>query len=592
MARSSERQRRREALGVRLALDQITAALVREFLEDSGMPSAGDAEDFERFSTFAIVSPQIDAAIDYQNVMTGSGGDTGVDSIAIIVNGELVTDADLIDGLAGSGTTLDVHYIFVQTETATSFSTSKVGQIAFGVKDFFADSPSLTRNDVVSAAAEVSEKILKNARLFRNGNPSCSIYYVTAGRWTEDHDLRVRVDAARADVDELNLFSRVHFTPLDARDMQRRYQRLRTGAEREFTFQNRIALPEIHRVAESHLGYIAAKDLLGVLADDDGNLMSTVFYENVRDFQGESNPVNAEIANTLDSDIRGQFPLLNNGVTIIAKSVRQTGTRFVIQDFQVVNGCQTCNVLWSKRSTLDESVQVPLRLISTDDEDVIVAIIRATNRQTEVKEEQFFATSDYLKQLEMYFESAPADRRLYLERRSKQHAQSPVERTRVVPFNSLIRSFASVVLNDPHRATRNYKQVLERIPVDILNPMHRPSLYLASASALYRLEFLFRNGVIDRRFSSAKYHMLLASRLIAAGKLPPQLNGKAADTWATKLIDVYWDPVKAEEVFQKAAADIDSLAGGDLSRDKIRTLPFTEQVLAHYGATAKSGDTS
>jgi hypothetical protein len=184
----------------------------------------------------------------------------------------------------------------------------------------------------------------------------------------------------------------------------------------------------------------------------------------------------------------------------------------------------------------------------------------------------------------MFFESSPVERRLYLERRSKQHANSPIERTRIVPFNSLVRSFASVVLNDPHRATRNYKQVLDRIPRDILNPDHKPSIYLASASALYRLEFLFRNGVLDRRFSPAKYHLLLASRLIAAPSLPAHLNSKAADTWAGKLLDKYWDAAESEKIFKQAAKDIDSLAGGDLTRDKIRTLPFTEQVLAHYGS--------
>lgn len=571
-----------------VALDQITKALVEEFLGEAGMPSAGVAQDFERFSAYVVVSPHIDAAIDYGNIMAGSGGDTGLDAIAIVVNGELITDPDEIDVLTVSGSTLDVHYIFVQTETATSFSTSKVGQIAYGVKDFFSDDPSLARNEVVTAAAEISKKVLSNARLFRNGNPTCSVYYVTAGRWTGDHDLSARVDSAEIDIDELNLFSKVLFAPLDARTIQRRYQSLRTGAEREFTFPDRIALPEISRISEAHLGYIPATELLAILTDEDGMLATTVFYENVRDFQGERNPVNAEMAETLTGGRHSQFPLMNNGVTIIAKSVRQTGTRFVIQDFQVVNGCQTCNVLWSQQEQLDSSVLVPLRLISTDDEDVIVDIIRATNRQTEVKEEQFFATSDYLKHLEMYFDSTPLDRRLYLERRSKQHANSAVERTRIVPFNSLVRSFASLVLNEPHRATRNYKQVLERIPNEILNPSHKPSLYLASASSLYRLEFLFRNGALDRRFSPAKYHLLLATRLLVNPIMPAHLNSAEADTWAKELIAAYWDPSQAEELFMKAASDIDALAGGDLSRDRIRTLPFTEQVLSHYlpGGTA------
>jgi len=568
--------------GGTLALDQITRALIDEFLEQAGMPLINPATDFERFVAHVVISPQIESAIDYQYVMTGSGGDTGLDSIAIVVNGALVTDPDDIDELASSGTTLDVHYIFIQTESESAFSTSKIGQITYGVKDFFADQPKLTRNDVVQQNAELSQKIIGNARLFRNGNPSCTVYYATAGRWTEDNDLVARAESAEREIDELNLFSRVQFVPLDARSLQRRYQALKTGSEREFTFQNRIALPDIESVSESHLGYLVAKDLLALLADDDGNLANSVFYENVRDYQGGNNPVNAEIAATLSGSRRSQFPLMNNGITIIAKSVRQIGTRFVIHDYQVVNGCQTCNVLWAKKDELDDSVLVPLRLISTEDEDVIVDIIRATNRQTEIKEEQFHATSDYMKQLETYFETAPAGRRLHLERRSKQYANSAVERTRVVPFNNLVRSFASVVLNEPHRATRNYKQVLERIPADILNPDHKPSVYLAAASSLYRLEFLFRNGVLDRKFSPAKYHLLLATRLLIAPNKPAQLNGREAETWANQLIDVYWDQPSAEALFKQAAKDIEGLARGDLSRDKIRTAPFTDAVTSFY----------
>ena len=565
-----------------MALDQITQALVDEFLEQAGMRPIDAPSDFERFVTHVVVSPQIESAVDYQHVLTGSGNDTGLDSISIIVNGVLITDPDEIDELASTGTTLDVHYVFIQTEIATSFATSKIGQIAFGVKDFFSAAPSLTRNAVVQQSSDISQKVISSARLFRNDNPTCTVYYATAGRWTDDNDLVARVRAAERDFDELNLFSRVQFVPLDARSIQRRYQGLKTGAEREFIFQNRIALPDIEAVAESHLGYLPALDVLALLGDDDGNLATSVFYENVRDFQGERNPVNAEIARTLQDARRSQFPLMNNGITIIAKSVRQTGTKFVIHNYQVVNGCQTCNVLWANMDALDESVLVPLRLISTVDEDVIIDIIRATNRQTEVKEEQFYATSDYMKQLESFFETAPPAQRLFLERRSKQHANSAVERTRVVPFNHLIRSFASIVLIEPHRATRNYRQVLERIPDDILNPNHKPSVYLASASSLYRLEFLFRNGVLDRRFSPAKYHLLLATRLLIAPDKPAYLNGREAERWASKLIDAYWDQTQSEELFKQAAADIDTLSGGDLSRDKIRTAPFTDQVMSFY----------
>ncbi|WP_300388183.1 hypothetical protein [uncultured Nocardioides sp.] len=187
-----------------MALDQITNALVEEFLEESGTSPGGIATDFERFCAHVLVSPQIDAPIDYENVMTGDGGDTGLDTVALVINGELVTDTDEIDALAAAGTTLDASYIFIQSKTATSFSTAAVGQIAYGVTDFFSDQPTLQRNDVVEAAAEVSRRTIASARLFRNGNPTCTVYYVTAGRWADDNDVRARIDAARSDIDNLN----------------------------------------------------------------------------------------------------------------------------------------------------------------------------------------------------------------------------------------------------------------------------------------------------------------------------------------------------------------------------------------------------
>jgi hypothetical protein len=73
---------------------------------------------------------------------------------------------------------------------------------------------------------------------------------------------------------------------------------------------------------------------------------------------------------------------------------------------------------------IDGSVMIPLRLIATQDEEVINSIIRATNRQTQVKEEQFVALTEFPKQLEAFFSTHPEGRRLYYERRSRQYDKS------------------------------------------------------------------------------------------------------------------------------------------------------------------------
>jgi hypothetical protein len=92
--------------------------------------------------------------------------------------------------------------------------------------------------------------------------------------------------------------------------------------------------------------------------------------------------------------------------------VRPTGNRFYIEDFQVVNGCQASHVLADSRDQIDDSVMIPLRLIGTQDEDVIGSIVHATNRQTEVKSEQFFAVTDFAKKLELFFQSFTNGKRL------------------------------------------------------------------------------------------------------------------------------------------------------------------------------------
>lgn len=568
--------------GNTLALDLITRALVAEFLSDADIKSTSESQDFEKFSTHIFVSPLIEGAPDYQVTSTASGNDTGLDTIAIVVNGELITEVEEIDLLVDANKTLDVQYVFAQTEIATSFSTSKIGQISYGVRDFFAAKPTLSRNESVTNVAEISQKIMKNARLFRSGNPTCTVYYNTGGRLQSDSDLEARRKAAQNEIDELSLFSQTAFTLVDARGAQARYRNLKNGIEREIEFRDRVPLPDIEGVAEAHLGFVAAPDIVRLLSGEDGELLSSIFYENVRDFQGLENAVNSEIAETLSTDRRSRFPLMNNGVTIIAKSVQQTGVRFVLHDFQIVNGCQTSNVIWRKRKELDPTVAVPLRLIATQNEDVIRDVIRATNRQTEVKSEQFLASTEYLKQVELFFASQPASRLLYLERRSKQFANAAVERTRVIPFNTLVRSFASTVLGEPHRVTKNYKQLLSRIPEEILSDEHKPALYFTAASSSYRLDYLFRNGILDRRFTPAKFHLLLASRLLAAPTLPKFLNSKEADKWSADLTAKYWDSTESEAIFSSAAQIIEKLAEGDLSRDRIRTLPFTEALLRHF----------
>ena len=141
---------------------------------------------------------------------------------------------------------------------------------------------------------------------------------------------------------------------------------------REFQFAQRTLLPEIAGVNEAYIGFVPLTEFLAIVRDDAGELLSSIFYENVRDWQESTAPVNDEIRETVTSNHADRFVVMNNGITMIARELRTVRRdRFQIEDFQIVNGCQTTHVLFDQQVEAAANIHVPLRLIATHDEDVI-----------------------------------------------------------------------------------------------------------------------------------------------------------------------------------------------------------------------------
>lgn len=560
-------------------MDRITSALMAEFSGENQLDQLPEETRFEHFAAYLATSRHLADTFDTADLVTGAGGDTGIDAVAVLVNGSLVTDSELVTELAETNGYLDVTFVFVQAERSAAFDGAKIGTFGFGVNDFFRDPPQLPRNDAVREAASIMSAIYALSPKFTRGNPACRLYYVTTGRWVNDANLVARQQVVVDDLRGTRLFRDVEFSDLDADAIQRLYNQTKNAISRDITFTARTALPEIPGVAEAYIGLLPASEFLSLLRDETGILVKSIFYENVRDWQ-DYNPVNAEIRGTLESvQQRPRFALMNNGVTIIAKTLRATGNRFHLEDYQIVNGCQTSHVLFDQRGQLDDTVLIPLRLIATQDEELIAAIVKATNRQTQVKEEQLLALNDFQKKLEAFFGSFEEARRLYYERRSRQYNTVPgIEKTRVVTLPNLIRAYAALILEEPHRTTRNFRGLLDSVGTSIFAPDHRLEPYYLAASALYRLEYLFRNGEVDARFKAARYHILLATRLLGSPRRPPRPNSNEIAHFCEELLQLLWSPLEASALARRAVDVVNEVAAGNLHRDNIRTQPFTDQV--------------
>ncbi len=300
----------------------------------------------------------------------------------------------------------------------------------------------------------------------------------------------------------------------------------------------------------------------------------------MRDWQ-DYNAVNNEIRQTLQSEHRSRFVLMNNGITIIAKAFRSLRRDHVaIEDYQIVNGCQTSHVLFGERHNVDSSVMIPIRLIATQDEAVINSVIRATNRQTKVGEEQFFALTEFAEQLEAFFQTFPESKRLYYERRSRQYARLRIQNTRIVTHSNLVRAVSSMFLEVPHQTTRSYKAIKDSVGRDIFAKGHKLEPYYTAAFTLYRLEVNFNALRIDPKLKPARFHILLALRLLANPDPLPRLNANHMAAYCDVINSVLWDTAKADDLIARAAWIVEEVAENNFDRDNIRTLPFTEKVVA------------
>jgi hypothetical protein len=561
-------------------MDQITQSLLDEFKKTQSLQMMKDSDAFERLGNFCVLSKELPGTFSIEDVSMGGGNDIAIDGLAIAVNGNLVTSVDEVDDLAEQNKFLDVAFTFIQSKTSSAFSSADVGNFCFGVEDFFSEKPKLPQNDSIKDAIKIKNAIFAKGALFTRGKPLCRLHYVTTGKWQNDANVRARLDAGQQALMDTGLFERVEIFPVDANGLFRAYQATKTQISRDFQFNSKTLLPGIDGVEEAYLGVLPVQEYLQLITDDAGNIIKSIFYDNIRDFQGD-NDVNKDIAATLksatDSD---RFVLLNNGVTLIARALRTVGNRFFIEDYQVVNGCQTSHVLFNERASLGQNVYVPIKVISTKNDAITSAVIKCTNSQTEVRPEQLHAWSDFQKKLEALFIGYPDKKRLYYERRSQQYnSVSGIEKVRITSMQQLIRAFSSMFLDEPHRATRSYARQLQRIGTTIFGPSHQLIPYYASAFAYYKLEYLFRSGQLDPRYKAARYQLLMAVRHIAGGSDMPAMTANKMEDYCDKLLAVLWDDKAALDAFQKACEIIDKVAGGSLDTDLIRTEKFTNDVL-------------
>lgn len=559
-------------------MDRIVQSYIEDFLKSQQISEKDLGKQFEMFASYCAIAQQYTEIFDLNDTLTGAGGDCGIDGIAIIANGTMITSKEEVDDLIELNKGLaDMLFIFIQSKTTAGFSGSEMGTFGAGVLDFFAETPQFVRNNFIQEKSDLINYIFSKAVHFR-AKPSCFLYYVTTGKWVDDQNCVARKNMVIHDLKEIELFQEVQFIPVDVNLIQKYYRNTIDVIETEIDFSQKILLPDIPQINQSYLGYVDYEEYLKLIVGENGEIRKNVFYDNVRDYQGD-NEVNLEIAETVKT-AADKFVLLNNGVTIICKKLTNLRNKFTLTDYQIVNGCQTSHVLYYNKNLVSSSLQIPIKLIETSDEDTVNSIIKATNRQTEVTNEQLIALNEFHRKLEAFYRTFSGIQRLYYERRSKQYNCMPeVEKVRIVSISTQIKSAAAMFFDKPHLASRYYGRLLKSV-VGIFNEEHKTLPYYTCAYLLYKLEYLFRNKMLPAEYRKFRFHILMMIKYdFSKGKVP-ELNANKMETLCEKILQCANNNADLQKEVEKMIVIIDKYITDANDTESTKSALLVEQLRA------------
>lgn len=544
-------------------MNQIIQKLIEDFLKENEIKSESKSKDFEKFCNYSVISNHYKRNFVDNDI---SMGDTqGIDGLATIVNGVLVKTEEEIEDLVSTNGYIEVEFTFIQSKISESFGVSDIGNFFSSVEDFFNPKPKITLTLEIRNSIKLKNKILDNVSKMTKGRPKIKLYYITTGKWNSEITLENRIKQNKDILDTMGIFDDINHKMCGSREIQDLYMRTKRNAICEFTFDKRISLNASDDVQEAYLGAINFTEFKKIIIDEEN--LKDVFYDNVRDFLGENIQVNRGIDESLKKQKFNTFCLLNNGVTIVAEQKTNVGDKFTIENYQVVNGCQTSHVLFNNKNLKGiENVVIPLKLIISKNENLQNEVIIATNSQTAIPKEQLEAFSKFQKELEMYYSSViPEKAKLFYERRQRQYKNIGIPVPKIVNIREQIKTFVAMFLGQPHLSSGYFSKAYKNNESKMFQSDHKFCPYYISSFAMYKLEKLFKDKELNKKYRITRYHLLMIFRILAAKTdTIPLSNSRKMDKYCQKLKEILLDNVKTKKIFTQAITIIDNVSEIDL----------------------------
>jgi len=490
-------------------MDQIVESYLKKFVEKLGINiDLNESKKFEIFSAHNLLNSQIIGDLtrdDLEEISTGQAH--GVDSLLFCVNEKPIYNVDDID----INQKLNVDIYFIQSKTVPHFDCSKVTSFLDVVIDFFTSNPTLNIEEFKDHR-EIYMKLLNEIdRVTLN----LFCYYVTLGEKQDDINTVFSViDNKKNTLDSFKLFNKITIELIDKTTLVTLHKKNIASLSAKIKFANKVSLPVIADVKEAYIGIIPFGEFKKLIMDDEQNKIKGVFDDNIRDFLGLENPINKGIEKTLKDKKFSEFALFNNGITIIADESNVTGEFLFLENYQIVNGCQTSNTLFGLKDIENiDDASIPIKIVITRNTDIRDTIIQTTNSQSIITEEQLFAVTEFQKTLEDYYSSNHHIDKISYERRTNQYMLLNVDRKNIIEIKEQLKSFMAMFFDIPHTVSGHIGKIINKNKEDFFQKDHDPVAYYISGFISSKWEHLQSDNEY-REFNKYRYHIFMGFRYL------------------------------------------------------------------------------
>ena len=532
-----------------------------------------EEEQFEHFINYITIKRDFLDDFNLDDIHTGGGMDNGIDGIAIIINNNLVSDIYLAKDIFTNPKDIYINFVFIQSKTSDSIKSGDMLKFLAGVYNLFKKSDFYNKNYKISEFKKIKDFLYNNSSDFSE-NPKLYLKYVYNGSKDTLEEINNHIKTYEEQFEQLALFSNISIEILDSNNIQTIYKEITLNVKKNIKLEKVVTIPQINSIQEAYIGIIPLSEFVNLVCDDN-RIIKNLFYSNVRDFQGNTS-VNKEIIETMSNKSESKyFGLYHNGITIVAKTLKKTGDSITLENFQIVNGCQTSHIIAENKGLLSnneiEKMFIPIKLIATEDNNIINSVIKTTNRHNEVKKEAFESLEDFHKRLEEFYNAKNecSNLKIYYERRSKQYVYNDkIKKSNIITLAKQIRTYLSMFVEVPQSVHRYYGELLDayRKNHNIFNKVNNKEhfeLYHIASLTFVRLNAFMANNKIKNKYRPFIYHIILLFKLITARDLSIKSKKSYYEENCKKLYYILSNDNASYNYFSKCCEIIDKAIIGD-----------------------------